>query len=265
MNRDFQHLSHLVDSLQAQGKYFVSKKFMIQSLGISDSALRSSIKRLSQKKRLTRLTNGLYLIVPIEYKNIAAPPPEWFIDQLMKEYGTDYYVGLLTAASFHGAAHQQPQIYQVITNKPLRSIKVGRVRIVFYFKKDFKDVVTAKVKTPTGYMNVSSPELTAFDLIRYLKQSGHINHVSTVFSELGEALDPKELAKVATHFPQACVQRAGYILDQVGFKDKTSFLSKYVHTLPSKYYPLRGDKKWDLEEKNKEWHLYINEELETDL
>lgn len=265
MNSDFQHLSDLIDSLQAKGNYFVSKHSMIQSLNITDVALRGRIKRLFKKKRLIRLTKGLYLIVPLEYKNIGAPPPEWFIDHLMKEYGANYYVGLLTAASLHGAAHQQPQIYQVITDKLLRPVKIGRVRIVFYFKKNLKDLTVAKMKTPTGYMSVSTPELTAFDLIKYLKQSGHINHVSTVFSELGEEIDSNKLSEVAIHFPQACVQKAGYILDYVGFNSKTQHLLKYIHGLHSRYYPLRSDKKWDLENKNTDWRLYINEELEPDL
>jgi predicted transcriptional regulator of viral defense system len=265
MNGEYQHLSHLIDSLQGRGIYFFSKESMSEHLNVTDVAIRSSIKRLVKKKRLVRLKKDLYLIVPIEYKNIDAPPPEWFIDHLMKGYGANYYVGLLTASSLYGAAHQQPQIYQVITDKVLRPVKIGKVRIVFYFKKDFKDLPFTKRKTPTGYIWVSSPELTAFDLVSYLKQSGHINHVATVLAELGEVIDPQKLSETAPYFAQAYQQRTGYILDYVGFKDKTQHLLKRIHQSPLRYYPLRADKKWDLKNKNKYWHLYINEELETDL
>jgi len=265
MNRDHSYLSDLVNSLQARGNYFLFKKAAKEQLNVTEDALKSSIKRLTQKKRIVRLKDGLYLIVPIEYKNVNAPPPEWFIDQLMNAYKAKYYVGLLTAAALHGAAHQQPQIYQVITDKILRPIKVGRVRIMFYFKKEFKDTGIVKRKTSTGYMCVSSPELTAFDLLRYLKQSGHIHHVSTVLAELGEEIDSKKLAEIAIECSQACLQRTGYILDYVDFKNKTKELLKYVHKLPSKYYPLRPDKEWNPEIKNKDWHLYINEELEPDI
>lgn len=265
MNGDNLHLSDFIDSLQARGRYFLGKAFVKKELNLTHDALNSSIKRLVKKNRLVRLRKGFYLIVPIEYRNIGAPPPEWFTDQLMNAYDAKYYVGLLTAASLHGAAHQQPQIYQVITNKVLRSIKIGRARIVFYFKKDFKDIGISKIKTPTGYMNISNPELTAFDLVRYLKQSGHINHVSTILAELGEKLDPKRLSELFPYVSQGCIQRTGYILEYVGFAQKTKGLLKYIKSLPSKYYPLRADKKWDIEAKNKDWHLYINEQLEPDI
>jgi len=265
MNGEYHHLSNFIDSFQARGCYFFSKDSIKQHLGVTDDALRSSIKRLVKKKRLIRLKKGFYLIVPTEYRNIGAPPPEWFIDHLMKEYDAKYYVGLLTAASLHGAAHQQPQIYQIISNKLLRPIKIGRASIVFYFKKDFKDTAVAKMNTPTGYICVSSPEVTAFDLIKYLKQSGHINHVSTVLAELGEKIDPKKLSKVAIDFPQACIQRTGYILEYVGFRNKIKYLLEYIHNSPPRYYPLRPDKNWNLENKDKNWHLYINEHLEPDI
>lgn len=262
MNGENKHLSVFIDSLQARGTYFLSKSSMLQDLKVSDASLKSSIKRLFKKQRLVSLKKDLYLIVPLEYRNIGAPPPEWFIDRLMNAHNTKYYVGLLTAAALHGAAHQQPQIYQVITNKLLRPIKIGRARIVFYFKKDFDNLPLVKIKTPTGYMAVSSPELTAFDLVSYLKQSGHIHHVSTVLAELGEEIDPQKLYEVAEHFSQGCIQRTGYLLDVVGFHEKTGPLLKRVS---SKYYPLRSDRKWSLEPKNKEWHVYVNEEVESDL
>ncbi|MBL8676531.1 MAG: type IV toxin-antitoxin system AbiEi family antitoxin [Alphaproteobacteria bacterium] len=265
MNGKCLHLAIFIDSLQARGNYFFSKNFIAQQLDITDTALRSSIKRLVKKKRIIRLKKGTYLIVPIEYRNIGAPPPEWFIDHLMKEYRAKYYVGLLTAASLHGAAHQQPQIYQIITDKPLRSVKIGRARIVFYFKKDFKNLAITKMKTSTGYMYISSPELTAFDLVKYLKQSGHINHVTTILAELGEELDSEKLSEVAAQFSQACIQRTGYILEKVGFSNKTHTLLKFIHELSPRYYPLRPDKKWDLKDKNKNWCLYVNEQLEPDL
>lgn len=265
MHKEHQTLSHFIDCLQAKGQYFLSKRKTMQLLDVTDGALRSSIKRLVKKKRLFRLKQDLYMIIPLEYRNIGAPPPEWFIDYLMKAYKARYYVGLLTAASLHGASHQQSQIYQVITDKPLRSLKIGRARIKFYLKKDFHDTALVKKKTSTGYICVSNPELTAFDLIQYLKQSGHINHVSTVLAELGEEINAQRLSKIAKYYALPCIQRTGYILDLVGFVHKTKHLLKYVHRFPARYYPLRPDKKWNIENKNTNWHLYINEQLEPDI
>ena len=40
-----------------------------------------------------------------------------------------YYAGLLTAARYHGAAHQQPQIFQVVVPKNRPPIHCGLVKI----------------------------------------------------------------------------------------------------------------------------------------
>lgn len=265
MSRDRIFLTDFVDSLQASGQYFLLKTQAKEALKVTDEALKGSVARLIKKKRLVLLKKGFYLINPLEYKNVGAPPPEWFIDQLMKEYSARYYVGLLTAASLHGASHQQPQIYQVITNKVLQSIKIGKAYIYFYFKKEVEEVGILKVKTPTGHMNVSSPELTAFDLMRYVKQSGFLNHISTIFTQLGEQINSNKLSKIAPLFPQPCIQKTGYILDYVGFDHKTRRLLRFVQKLSPRYYPLSPDKKWDIKNKNPKWHLYINEDLELGL
>lgn len=45
----------------------------------------------------------------------------------MKFLGQPYYVGLLSAAALHGAAHHQPQEFQVVTNKQFRpAVLVGQ-------------------------------------------------------------------------------------------------------------------------------------------
>ena len=46
-----------------------------------------------------------------------------------------YYAGLLSAAQFHGAAHQRPQEFQVFLAKNRRSIQCGTVRVAFLARK----------------------------------------------------------------------------------------------------------------------------------
>ena len=45
-------------------------------------------------------------VVPPQYASWGAPPPGWYIDDLMRHEGRPYYVGLLKAAELHGATHQ---------------------------------------------------------------------------------------------------------------------------------------------------------------
>jgi hypothetical protein len=41
-------------------------------------------------------------------------PINLFIDDMMKSLNKRYYVGLISAAALHGAAHQKPMEYYVI-------------------------------------------------------------------------------------------------------------------------------------------------------
>ena len=77
-----------------------------------------------------------------------------------------YYVGLLSAAGLHGASHQQPQEFQVMTDRPIRHLRAGRGRIHFFVKKGIDRTAVMNMQTPTGAMRVSTPEATAVDLVR---------------------------------------------------------------------------------------------------
>jgi len=46
-----------------------------------------------------------------------------------------YYVGLLGAASLHGAAHQQPQQFQVVTTTPQREVRKKGLAIRFFSRR----------------------------------------------------------------------------------------------------------------------------------
>ena len=64
----------------------------------------------------------------------------WYIDDLMRHEGRPYYVGLLRAAELHGASHQAVMEFQVVTNKKMPELLVGRSRIAFYYRKDMEAV-----------------------------------------------------------------------------------------------------------------------------
>ena len=61
--------------------------------------------------------HDFFMIIPAEYQKLGSLPPHWVIDSLMRYLKQDYYIGLLSAASFYGATEQQPMTFQVITDK----------------------------------------------------------------------------------------------------------------------------------------------------
>ena len=186
----------------------------------------------------------------------------------MAHYQQPYYVGLLSAAAIHGAAHQQPQTFQVITNKPLRPIKVRSSSINFFTKQHIIPESYQSTKTPSGYMQVSIPETTALDLIRYIKSVGYLHHATTVLVELQEKFDKERFIHILdVEAPEiTCVQRLGYLLEMIGASQEIIFLLKqWINEKNPQYIPLRSDKIYQKSEKNVDWHLYINEVIEADI
>ena len=92
-----------VDDLQSRGRYSFMREEARRSLAISNLALQASARRLIRKVRLAAPRRGFYVVVPLEYRSAGAPPPAWFVDDLMRSSGRPYYVALLSAAALHGA------------------------------------------------------------------------------------------------------------------------------------------------------------------
>ena len=210
--------SRYVRDLLSEGRVVFTAEEAIQALGVGRGAFIDAAERLQRQKVLINPRQGFYVVVSPQYASWGAPPPSWYIDALMRHEGQTYYVGLLKAAELHGSAHQAVMEFQVLTAKRLPKIRGGRSLIVFYFRKDMKAVAAGIVgrKTDTGSMMLSSPALTALDLVRYPQASGGIDNLATVLSDLGEEIDPKELATLSAKFERSVVQRLGHLLDHLG-------------------------------------------------
>jgi predicted transcriptional regulator of viral defense system len=230
------------------------------------SLLKSAARRLALKGRLVAPRRGFYVIVPLEYVSAGAPPASWCIDALMKFQEHPYYVGLLSAAALHGAAHQQPQELQVISDVPLRPVVIGRERLHFFLKRRADRTPTLDVKTNTGTMRVSTPEATAFDLVRYLQGVGHLGNVATVLTELVEKMDGKKLVDAAQcDVELSIVQRLGFVLDQVAASHRlTDPLAEWVQSQRPRLVSLRPDRPSKDSSKDARWLLRINEMIEAD-
>ncbi|MHB8879833.1 MAG: type IV toxin-antitoxin system AbiEi family antitoxin domain-containing protein [Myxococcaceae bacterium] len=258
-------LSKLVDSYQAAGRYVLTREQALAALEVSAEAVKKAVQRLVAKRRLAAIRRGFFIIVPVEYREAGAPPPAWFIDDLMKFYGQPYYVGLLTAAALHGAAHQQPQEFQIVTNKQLRPVVAGRARLRFFRKHDIERTPTIEMKTETGNIRVSTPEATALDLLRYLEAAGHLGNVVTVVAELAEKMDAQQLAFVAKAEGDVCTaQRLGYLLERVGGGEVGAALAAWIASVRPRFVPLRSDRPARRAAKDARWRVLVNEKVEAE-
>lgn len=199
----------------------------MRALGIGRGAFLDAAERLQRQGRLIKPRQGFYVIVPPQFLSWGAPPPSWYIDDLMRFAGRSYYVGLLKASELHGATHQAVMEFHVVTDKQLSRIQAGRSVIACFYRRRLPDsggAVEAH-KTDTGVMMVSSAELTALDLVRYAPALGGLDNVATVLTDLAAKIDAEKLALLSIAFERSVVQRLGYLLDVLGFSDSVGLLN----------------------------------------
>ena len=152
-----------VSDLAANGRYHFTSREAKAALGVSAAAAKLALIRLTKQKLVASPARGFYVILPPEYGALGCLPADQFIPALMKRLNL-YYTGLLSAAQYHGAAHQRPQQFQVFVARNRRPIQCGAVRVAFMARKRLADVPVQPFNTPRGTLLVSTPEATAIDL-----------------------------------------------------------------------------------------------------
>ncbi len=208
-------IQDLPDLLVSRGRYSASLEEIRELTGLSYAAITSGLQRLRRQRRVFSPTRGLYVVIPPEYRSWGVVPADWFIDDLMCHLGRRYYVALLSAAGYHGAAHQAPQVFQVMADGRVLDRAIGRVRLRFYASEYTADTPTTMVTVHTGSIPVSSREATVVDLVREPRASGGISNVATILTEIGE-LDGSALATLAARYGRALARRTGWLVDHYG-------------------------------------------------
>lgn len=267
MNTEMHHPNarKYVASLAAGGRYHFDSREAQSSLGVSADAAKLALNRLAKQAVIASPARGFYVIVPPEYRALGCLPADQFIPALMKRLNLSYYAGLLSAAQYHGAAHHRPQEFQVFLAKSRRPIRCGAVRVAFMARKHITEVPVQSFNTPRGTILASTPEATAVDLVGYQHHAGGLDHVATVLSELAERIDPDKLAAVARLAPIPWAQRLGYLLEHVGVDDKTAPLKAYVRKYARQSAPLLPTAPHELSQRDKDWKLYVNADVEAEL
>lgn len=261
-------LSAYLDRLQSQGSYFFTKSAALPLLGCKEKTFERAAGRLIQKERLLSIKPGFFIIIPLEYKIWGSLPPEWFIKDLMAYLELPYYVGLLSAAALHGAAHQAPQQFQVMTNAVVSSIRKQKLNIRFFKNKRIEQILFNERQTQTGTLRVSTPEATALDLVRFYKSSGYFSHIATVLSELADKLNPDMLIETAQKgaYEWPVIQRLGYLLslEEVGGETLIEPLAEWIQEAKPRYIPLAPYKEYKENERDTRWRIFMNESIEVD-
>ncbi|MGH9948018.1 MAG: type IV toxin-antitoxin system AbiEi family antitoxin domain-containing protein [Pyrinomonadaceae bacterium] len=235
----------------------------------SETAIKRSLNRLSRKGTIISAHKGYYVIVTPQYASRGILPPALFIDGLMSFLERSYYVGLLNAAAFYGAAHQVPQEYFVFTSfPPMRPTVKKGIKVNYITRKEIPDDLLENRKTETGVLKISSPELTAADLVQHHKRVGGLNRVVEVLSELTDAIRIEKLNHEFIQFvPTAVIQRLGYLLETAtGSESLADGLYKAAALNVEKFFPVplsttKRKRGFPVETR---WNVVVNETIDTE-
>ncbi len=261
--RNYQYLDAYLNDLLGQGRYTVSWNELQERFDASGKAILQSVYRLKRKGRLAQVRKGFYAIVPPAYASRGMVPYTLFVDDLMGHLDRAYYVGALSAAALHGAGHQQPMQFQVMIHQPaLRNIRNDKLDLRFFVKSAWDPGDVKAIKTDTGYLRVSRPSLTAFDLVTYSKQIGGINRILPVLEDLCDSIPPADLATTAQSQPMPSIQRLGFLLERLEKEAWAAPLQERLHDgrvipvpLSLAHHDHRG-------ESDARWKVVLNTELD---
>lgn len=259
-----------VENLQSKGKYAFSLSLLHNELpSYSAIAIKRALNRLTKTGKIFSIHKGYYLIIPPQYKSKGILPPSLYLDAFMQELKRPYYLALLNAAAYHGASHQQPQEFFVVTIFPvLRTTQKKGLKVNYISKKQLPEKLLDTKKTEAGYLKISSPILTATDLIQFEKRVGGMNRVATVLNELIEVINPQDFNNyLVENVPVTALQRFGYLLDKV-FENNSlaDALYQLLQTQNIVLYriPLKASKTTKGFSSDEKWKVIVNTVIEID-
>ena len=256
-------------------KYLLSVEsysFSLDEIAQATSGSRNSLKfellRLSDKGEIVNLRKGFYLIITPRYSSLKKLPVQLYSEKLFNHLNKNYYLGLFSAAKFHGASHQQVQRDYIVTDKPkLNDISKNALDIRFFTATKWPDRNIQQKTCDAGNFNVSSPALTIVDLINHQTKLGGLNRMLATIEELSEELTESDVSDLLSWYPnKSSLQRFGFFLEEFkgneGLKEMIFEHLKTKHFYPVLLIPKSNEKPGAV---NNKWKVDINLKLENDL
>jgi len=224
------------DSRLGLGRVTLDLSDLVNASGLSALAAKRQLSRLRGKVVRVSPRQPFYLILSPEHRSLGAPPPNWWLQDYFNWLGRPYYLALQSAASALGSNPQALQVTQVMTDKPLRPINIGRAQLRFFVKRGIERTPTQQPEGAVAPLSISTPEATAYDLVRYATSIGGIERAAETIRPLLPLLRPRELKRLLDRENEPGVaQRLGFVIEACGNKS----LAKVIRdTLPDQLTPV---------------------------
>ena len=228
----------------------------------------NDLYRLRKSGAIAQPYKGYYVVIPPHYAAKGTVPPVYYIDQLMRYLSRPYYICLLSAAELLGAAHQRPQQFSIMTVPP--EVRMQRqTSLDWNYRSSIPCGFLKERNSETGTVLISSPELTALDLVQYEHHIGGLSRAATVIEELSEQTVWRDSAESGLlSLPTvATVQRLGYIMENVLMnQSQANDLYHELKIVSPKLnrFRLSTHKNVDGAILDKRWNIIVNTEIEID-
>jgi len=234
----------------------------------TDISINRELARLSEKGEIVNLRKGFYLIITPRYSSAKKLPIQLYCEKLFNHLNRNYYVGLFSAAKFHGASHQQVQRDYLVTEKPkFNDISKNTIDIRFFTATKWSDRSIQHKKSDAGIFKISSPALTIVDLIHHQTKLGGINRMLATIEELTEELTKSDLSELLGWYPnKSTLQRFGFLLEELGIKEEFQEMI-YSELNAKNFFPVLLSPK-TIEKPgavDNKWKVDVNVKLESDL
>ena len=187
----------------------------------------------------------------------------------MKLLGKNYYFGLLSAAVFHGAAHQRPMSDVVMTERPKLTAPKTENRLVrFVYRQEIPQKFLLEKNGEGGVVRYSNAELTAVELVQYEQYAAGLSHVATVLEELLEATDFAHASEgVFKVCKDSAIQRLGYLVErEIGDERQGEVIyHEWVRTCKVPHFvPLALQSPTSAFRRDERWKVDVNVTIERD-
>ncbi|MFC1462363.1 type IV toxin-antitoxin system AbiEi family antitoxin [Verrucomicrobiota bacterium] len=249
-----------VEDRLAEGRVAFAMTELVAETGLSVVAANNQLKRLGARIRRITRPQSFFLIVDPIHRAMGAPPLEWWLDAYFRWLAHPYYLALLSAAESHGTAPQAVQVHQVMTDTPRREITVGRIRVRFFVKRGVERIAVQQPVGAYAPLRVSTPEVTALDLLSYAPRIGGVGRARETIASLVPLMRIGQLRQALdAERSMTTAQRLGYILELSG----ADRLAGAVHDwLPSevRWCSLRpGPTNEAKLQRSERWHVLVDE------
>ena len=256
------------ERLSFESYAFNWEELLIAQSDKSAKSIQCQLSYAIQKGDIIPLRHHFYLIIPPRYSKFGKLPIDLYVNSLFEFLGRNYYVGLYSAAKSYGAGHQQIQKEYVLHNKaPLLSISKNAINLDFFTVSNWPKKNIVSKKGDAGMYNISSPCLTAVDLIYHQTKIGGLNRMLSVLEELIEEIKLADAKDLLSWYSQKSVlQRFGYLLNEFDSESEIANLI-YGHLKLKKFYPVllsprSNEKPGSVENR---WKVDVNIKMESDL